>query len=97
MERPSWSRLLAGFVARTEEPTQEQVFGQGLQSMADPQWSSPFLKDCTPWKGPTLKPFLKNCRLWEGPLLEPFMKDYMLWRDTRLKQGNSTREKERQR
>jgi len=44
-----------------ELPTQEQVFWQ------DPHWSSPFLKDCTPWKGPMVDRFMENCLLCRGP------------------------------
>ena len=38
-----------------------------------------FLKDCTPWKGPTLEQFAKNCSLWEGLTLEKFVKDCLPW------------------
>ena len=51
---PRWSR----FAGRTCDP------------MGDPRWSSLFLKDCTPWKGPTLEQFVKNCSPWEGLTLE---------------------------
>ncbi|KAK4828728.1 hypothetical protein QYF61_000719 [Mycteria americana] len=47
--------------------------------MGDPCWSSTFLKDCTPWKGPTLDQFVKNCSPWEGLALEKFMEDCLLW------------------
>ena len=47
--------------------------------MGDPRWSSLFLKDCTPWKGPTLEQFVKNCSVWEGLTLEKFMEDCLLW------------------
>ena len=46
--------------------------------MGDPHWSSLCLKDCTPWKGPTLEQFVKNCALWEGPTLEKFVEDCLL-------------------
>ena len=45
----------------------------------DPCWSSLFLKDSTPWKGPTLEQFMKNCSLWEGLTLENFVEDCLLW------------------
>ena len=35
--------------------------------MGDPRWSSPFLKDCTPWKRPMLEKFVKDCLPWVGP------------------------------
>ena len=60
---PRWSR----FAGRTCDP------------MGDPRWSSLFLKDCTPWKGPTMEQFLKNCSLWEGLTLEKFMEDCLSW------------------
>lgn len=53
---------------------QEQLFCQELWPMGDSQWSSLFLKDCTPWIGPalekvlqkhpTLKQVLQDCNLW---------------------------------
>jgi len=47
--------------------------------MGDPHWSSLFLKNCTPWKGPTLGQFVKNDILWEGPTPEQFVKSCSLW------------------
>jgi len=38
--------------------------------VGDPFWSSLFLKDCTPWKGPMLGQFTENCLSWEGPHAE---------------------------
>ena len=35
--------------------------------MGDPRWSSLFLKDCTPWEGPTLEQLVEDCLPWEGP------------------------------
>ena len=35
-----------------------------------PRWSSLFLKECRPWKGPMLEQFVKNCSPWEGATLE---------------------------
>lgn len=61
--------------------------------MRDLCWSSWILKDCTPWKGPTLEQFLKSCNLWEGPILEKFMKDSILHVPT-SEQRNSIRTKE---
>jgi len=28
------------------------------------------MKNCSPWKGPTLANFVKDCMLWEGPHAE---------------------------
>ena len=47
--------------------------------MEDPLWSSLFLKDCTPWKGPMLEQFMKNCSPWEGLTLEKFVEDCLPW------------------
>jgi len=33
--------------------------------VGDPHWSGLFLKNCTPWEGPTLGQFV-NCLPWEG-------------------------------
>ncbi|KAK4830527.1 hypothetical protein QYF61_011506 [Mycteria americana] len=53
-----------------EDPMPEQVDVPegGCDHMESLGWSSLFLKDCTPWKGPTLEQFVKNCSLWEGPM-----------------------------
>jgi len=58
-----WSRFLAGPVDPwREKPTLEQVCWQ-------------FLKDCNPWKGPTLGQFMKSCSPWEGLTLEKFVEN----------------------
>jgi len=44
-----------------------------------PRWSSLFLKDCTPWEGPTLGQFVKSYSLWEGHTLENFVENCLLW------------------
>ncbi|PKU43584.1 hypothetical protein llap_6105 [Limosa lapponica baueri] len=64
--------------ASHKEPTQEQVFFQDLWFMGDPGWSSPFLKDCAPWKGPMLEQLMKNCSPWEEATLRKFPKDCIL-------------------
>jgi len=48
---PGWSR----FAGRAYDP------------VGDPRWSSLFLKDCTPWKEPTLGQLVEDCVPWEGP------------------------------
>jgi len=53
--------------------------GRAGEPMGDPHWSSLFLKDCTPWEGPTLGQFMKSCSLWEGLTLEKFVKDCLPW------------------
>ena len=74
-----WSRLLSRPVDPwREEPTPEQVYWQGLWPRGDPRWSSLFLKDCTPWKGPTLEQFVKNCSPQKGPVLEKLMDNCLL-------------------
>jgi len=47
--------------------------------MGDPRWSSLFLKDCTPWKGPMLEELVNNISLWKGFTLEKFMESCLLW------------------
>ena len=79
VESPCSSRLLPGPAEPwREEPTLEQVYWQGLWPRGDPRWSSLFLKDCTPWKGPTLGQFMKSCSLWEGLMLEKFVENCLL-------------------
>lgn len=39
---------------------------QKLRSVVDTCWSSPHLKDCTPWKRPMLEQLMKDCIPWEG-------------------------------
>jgi len=43
--------------------------GRVCEPVGDPRWSSLFLKDFTPWKGPALRQFMKSCSLWEGLVL----------------------------
>ena len=62
-------------------PRWNRFAGRACDPVGDPRWSSLFLKDCTPWEGPTLGQFVEDCLLWEGPTLE---------------QGQSVRKKERQ-
>jgi len=69
------SRLWAGTVAHGEEPTQSGFAGRTCDTSGHPHWSSWFLRDCTPWKGPTLEQFLKDCIPWEGPTLKQFVED----------------------
>jgi len=64
--------------------------------MKDPHRISPFLKDCTPWKGSVLEQFAKNCSLQEGTILEKFMKDSIYGSHSKLEQRNSMKRKERQ-
>lgn len=56
-----------------------------------PHKSNQFLKDCTPWKGPTLEQFFKNCSLWEGATLEQFIRSICYSRDPPLEKGKSVR------
>ncbi|KAK4830770.1 hypothetical protein QYF61_013259 [Mycteria americana] len=72
-------------------PHRSSLSGRTCGPVGDPCWSSPCLKDCTPWKEPMLEQFLKNCSPWEGPMLEKFIKD------PTLDQRRSVRRKERQR
>jgi len=51
-------------------PRWSRFAGRTCGTVGDPRWSSQFLRDCTPWKGPTLGQFVQNCSPWEGPRLE---------------------------
>jgi len=60
------------------ERKREAQTGAGLQAgllntMGDPRWSSLFLKDCTPWEGPTLGQFAQSCSPCEGLTLQKFV------------------------
>ena len=59
-------------------PRWSRFAGRTCDSAGDPRWSSLFLKDCTPWKGPMLEQLVKNCSPWEGLTLEKFMEDCLL-------------------
>jgi len=50
-------------------------FLAGTVAYRGPHLSTPFLKDCTPWKGSMLEQVLKNCSPEEGPMLRKFVKD----------------------
>jgi len=63
---------------RERKPHWSRFAGRICDPMGDPHWSSLLLKDCTPWKGPTLGKFVKNCSLWDGFMLEKFMEDCLL-------------------
>ena len=76
---PRWSR----FAGRTCDP------------VGDPRWSSLFLKDCTPWKGPMLEQFMKKCSLWEGLTLEKFMEDCLPWEGPHAGAGEECEESSR--
>ncbi|KAK4823683.1 hypothetical protein QYF61_005654 [Mycteria americana] len=93
MESPHWSRLLAGPVDPwREEPTWTRFGGRTCDPVGDPRWSSLFLKDCTPWKGPTLEHFVKNCSLWEGLMLEKFVENCLLWEGPHAGAGEESEE-----
>ncbi|PKU42985.1 protein pxr1-like [Limosa lapponica baueri] len=79
------------------DPMESQHWSRLLAGLVTPCWSSPFFKDCTLWKGPTLKLLMKNCCLYEGPTLEKFMEDCFPWEGPMLEQGKRVRRKERQR
>jgi len=60
-------------------PHQSRFANRTCDPAGDPHWSSLFLKDCSPWKGPTLEQFVKNCSPWEGLKLEQFVEDCLPW------------------
>jgi len=59
-------------------PCCSRFAGRACDPMGDHRWSSLFLKDCTPWKGPTLGQFVKSCSLWEELTLEKFVENCLL-------------------
>jgi len=59
--------------------------------VGDPRQSSLFLKDCTPWEGPTLGQFVKSFSPWEGLTLEKFVENYLPGEGLTLEQGKSVR------
>ncbi|GAB0188539.1 zinc finger and BTB domain-containing protein 5 [Grus japonensis] len=58
-----------------KSPHWSRSSGRTCGPTGDPLRNSPFLKNCTPWKGPTPEKFVKNCSAWEGLILEKFVKD----------------------
>jgi len=56
-------------------PHRSRFAGRSCDPVGDPRWSSLFLKDCTPWEGPTLGQFVKNFSLWEGLTLEQLVEN----------------------
>jgi len=67
------------WIFEERNPCCSRFAGKTCDPMGDPCWSSLFLKDCTPWEGPTLEQFMKNCSLWEGAMLEKFVEDCLPW------------------
>jgi len=63
------------------------ISGRACDPVGDPRWSSLFLKDCTPWKGPTLGQFVKSCSPWEGLMLEELVEDLLPWEGTHAGAG----------
>jgi len=51
--------------------------GRTCDAVGDPRWSSLFLKDGTPWEGPTLGQCVKSCSPWEGLMSEKFVENYL--------------------
>ncbi|KAK4818202.1 hypothetical protein QYF61_008586 [Mycteria americana] len=72
----SWQEL---WPCGERSPCWSRFSGRTCDTMEDSCWNSLFLKDCIPWKGPTLEQLMKNCSLWEGPMLEEFVKDCLPW------------------
>jgi len=60
-------------------PRRSRFAGRACAPVGDPCWRSVFLRDYSPWKGPTLGQFVKNCTPWEGPTVEQFVKNCSLW------------------
>ena len=70
-----WSRLLEGPVEGGAHAGAALLVGL----VGSPCCSSLFLKDGTPWKGPTLEQFMTNCSPWGGLTLEKLMEDCFPW------------------
>ncbi|KAK4806162.1 hypothetical protein QYF61_001085 [Mycteria americana] len=87
----SWQDL---WTHEERSPCWSRFSGRTCDPVGDPCWSSLFLKDCAPWKGPTLEHFLKNCNPWEGLTLEKFVEDLSpvgetpRWSRRRLRRGS---------
>jgi len=66
-----WHRLLAVSVDPWRERGAHTGAGllAGIVTPGDTHTVA-VLKDCNPWKGPTLEQFVKNCGPWEGPTLK---------------------------
>jgi len=96
MGSPRWSRLQDLWPHGARSPRWSRFAGRACDLVRDPRWSSLFLKDCTPWNGPTLEQFVENCSLWEGLTLEKFVENCLHGRDPTLQQGMSVRRKEHQ-
>jgi len=60
-------------------PRQSRFAGRACDPVGDSHWSSLFLKDCAPWKGPTLGQFMKSCSPWEEATLEKFVENCLPW------------------
>jgi len=50
--------------------------GAGLLAVLVTPW---FLKNCTPWKAPTLEQFVKNCSSWQRLMMKKFVEDCFPW------------------
>jgi len=59
-------------------PRRSRFSGRTCDPVGNPHWSSLFLKDCIPWKGPMLGQFVKSCSPWEGLTLEKFVENCLL-------------------
>jgi len=71
----SWQDL---WTHRERSPHWSRFAGRACDLTGDPHWRSLLLKNCTPWKGPTLEQ-LKNCSPWEGVMLEKSVVDCLPW------------------
>ncbi|KAK4831753.1 hypothetical protein QYF61_018951 [Mycteria americana] len=74
VKSPCQHRLLAGTVARGEEPVQEQVIWQGLWPVGEPMLELPVAEGLYP-----VERHHAGAVLEEEPMLEQFMKDCIPW------------------
>lgn len=82
--------------AAPRECTMQQVFWQELWPLEDLHWSSMFLTDSTPWKGPMLEQFLKNCIQWDSGW-SSLCRTVSHGRDLMMEQEKNVRRKEQHR
>ena len=76
-----------------KSPHQSRFGGRACDPVGDPRRSSLFLRDCTPWKGPTLGQFVKNLHRWEGLMLDQFVENCLPWEGPHAGAGEECEEK----
>jgi len=89
---PSQSRWMPeGGSDPVGSPHRSKFAGRACEPMGDTCWSSLFLKDCTPWKGPTLGQFYNSCTRAKDPQWKSLWRTVSRERDPTLEQPQSVR------